>query len=129
MRKLILALPLFVLPLVGLVGCPNPQPVPPTPDADAAPSPPTPSADSAPNPVVVDASPPADPCTQACATMNAVGCAQQPDCAKVLSLTQNNRISRNPKTGNALNCNDLVGVKSPADVTANGWNCGSAAKH
>jgi len=55
--------------------------------------------------------------------MITAGCGQSSDCTKVLGLVQSNRISRNPKTGNPLSCNDLVGVKSSADVTANGWTC------
>jgi len=60
--------------------------------------------------------------------MNAMGCAQQADCGKVLGLVSSGRTNRNPKTGNPLSCTDLLGVKSAADVTANGWTCGSSSK-
>ena len=61
--------------------------------------------------------------------MNAMGCPQQADCAKVLSLAQANRVIRNPKTQQGLTCNDVLAAKTPADVKAVGWNCGGAAKH
>jgi hypothetical protein len=132
-------MPLFAVVLagatLGMAGCPNPGPNPPGPtDAavnDTSP-PPTPTADSAPTPtVVMDATPPpsTDPCAQACAQMSTFGCAQQTDCANVLSLTQANRIIRNPKTKQGLTCTDLLGAKTPADVQAMGWNCGGASKH
>ena len=120
---------------MGMAGCPTPTPTPPSIDAglDAAPVPtpvdvgpvPVPTADSAPAPVPV---PPVDPCTQACSTMTALGCTQAADCPKVLGLVNSNRTNRNPKTGNALTCTDLVGVKSAADVAANGWACIVPAK-
>ena len=132
---------------MGMAGCPPTPPNPPTPDSGMSdvspPPPPVPTADSAPTPPppapTVDAAPPApmvdsgpppstDPCVNACTQMNSVGCAQQADCGKVLGLVNANRTNRNPKTGNALTCSDLVSVKSSADVTANGWTCGGASK-
>lgn len=143
MRTILIFSAICACATLGMAGCPPtpptppvvdagadaPLPPPPVPTADSAPTP-TPPVDAAPPPPVVDASPPpsTDPCTNACNQMNSVGCAQQADCAKVLGLVQANRTNRNPKTSNALTCNDLLAVKSAADVTANGWSCGGAAK-
>jgi len=134
-RIMRITLPLMVLVGVGALGAgcpPNPTPTPGTDAsaADVAPPTPTPGMDSAPPPVV-DASPPppSNVCAQACAAMVAAGCAQAADCANVLSLVAANRTNRNPKTGNALACADLTGVKSAADVQANGWACSVPAKH
>ncbi len=129
---------------LGMAGCPPTPPNPPAPDGgpDGSPPPPVPTMDSAPTPTpAVDAAPaptpaqdaappaPTDPCAKACAQMAAMGCAQQADCAKVLSLAQANRVIRNPKTQQGLTCNDLLGAKTSADVQAMGWNCGGASKH
>jgi hypothetical protein len=145
MRTLILATVIGF----GVIGCPNsptvtdaaPKPVPcteakkanftaPCPQ-DATPTPVPVSLDATPKPTpVVDAAPPAtDSCTQACAKMMAMGCAQSADCAKVLELVQTNKIIRNPKTTNALTCNDLLKAGTSTDVTANGWNCVVSTKH
>ena len=139
MRSVVLLSVICGVASMGMAGCPPQPPGPPVVDSgvsDVAPpppppppvmdsSPPVPTADSAPlPPPVVDAAPPStDPCVNACTQMNSVGCGQQADCAKVLGLVQANRTNRNLKNGKPLTCNDLLGVKSSADVKAIGWNC------
>jgi hypothetical protein len=147
MRSFVLFSAVCAFATLGMAGCPPTPPTPPGPDAglDTAPPPPppTPTMDSAPTPIppvdaapapVVDSGPTppppsTDPCVNACNQMNAVGCPQQADCAKVLANVQALRTNQNPAKKNApLQCSDLVGVKSSADVKANGWACGATKK-
>ena len=122
MRSLFLAVGLTV----GLVGCPSTSVTPVTDSAKMDASKPDVTVDVKPKPTPTPTPVPTpvnDSCAQACTKMIAVGCAQMSNCAGVLDLVQANRIIRNPKTSNALSCNDLLSVTSSSDVASNGWNC------
>jgi hypothetical protein len=91
--------------------CCTPQPVVPKPDSSDASA-------------LGEAPAPLSPCAQACADMLKAGCIVMDDCATVLQEnTMAGRI-RNAKTGKTLQCPDIVGVKTAADVQAIGQKCG-----
>lgn len=78
--KLCLCVPLLAF-MVGFVGCPGPNPVPPTPDADAAPVP-SPVVDATPPPV-----PDAGPIVgEVCTAYRRFNCLQGgPKCEQVIA--------------------------------------------
>lgn len=67
-------------------------------------------------------------CINACKAMILVGCVELCSCPTVLANTEAHRMRPNPANGNLpLTCNDLLTVKTAADVVARGWSCGGAS--
>lgn len=102
---------IIAVALLALTFC-TPQPVAPKPDSSDA------------SAFGETSGPPLSPCAQACADMLKAGCIVMANCPLVLQENTTAGRIRNAKTGKFLECPDLVGVKTAADVQALGQQCG-----